>query len=343
MAPARTWEEYLFTKHAALAVSPWKGRRGLQLLDVLIKRDTGLQLPGRPPVIHKIGTFFNLREVGDDGDDLELEEVFDRLKKAVLKYSTTRDSADEISDDEEEPVIERENLCNIKETVKASSKTLASIQPAFLSLQHDSSKELIVRVEDVTLLSIDRDSLQEAILQANWKPNMETIAQHGATPSKLSGLLDLWLVTDILYAEKFTTEAKTSSLSGARVQAPGSLLSAVVGVPTPSIGFNVQNGQSRDTETELTGGIYIPFGIRALRLRYKANGTLYRIDAGSGKTQPVVRAGSSNPKLVDPVSDPTYNMGDLFLNNVPVNPEDDSCIPLDILTDNAAESAQQCD
>jgi hypothetical protein len=59
------------------------------------------------------------------------------------------------------------------------------MQPEFLSLQHDSSKELIVRAEDVTLLYINRDSLQEAILQANWKPNMETIAKHGATPSKL--------------------------------------------------------------------------------------------------------------------------------------------------------------
>jgi hypothetical protein len=59
------------------------------------------------------------------------------------------------------------------------------MQPEFLSLQHDSSEELIVRAEDVTLLSINRDSLQEAILQANWKPNMETIAKHGATPSKL--------------------------------------------------------------------------------------------------------------------------------------------------------------
>jgi hypothetical protein len=88
-----------------------------------------------------------------------------------------------VSDDEEEPIIIRENLCNIKETVKASSKTLASIQPEFLSLQHHSSEELIVRVEDVTLLSIDRDSLQAAILL--WKPNMETIAKHGATPSKL--------------------------------------------------------------------------------------------------------------------------------------------------------------
>jgi hypothetical protein len=78
-------------------VSPWKGRRGLQLLDVLIKKDTGLQLPGRRPVIHKIGTFFNLREVADDGDHLEREDVFDRLNKAVLKYSTTRDSDDEIS------------------------------------------------------------------------------------------------------------------------------------------------------------------------------------------------------------------------------------------------------
>ncbi|CAM6043127.1 unnamed protein product, partial [Sphagnum compactum] len=179
MAPARTWEKYLFTKHTAVAVSPWKGRRGLQLLDVLIKQDTGLQLPGRRPVIRKIGTFFNLREV--DGDNLELEDVLDRLKKAVLKYSTTRDSDDEISDDED---ITLENLCNIKETVKASSKTLASIQPEFLRLQHDSSKELIVRAEDVTLLSINRDSLHEAILQANWKPNMETIAKHGATPAK---------------------------------------------------------------------------------------------------------------------------------------------------------------
>jgi hypothetical protein len=89
--------------------------------------------------------------------------------------------------------------------------------------------------------------------------------------------------------------------------------------------------------------MYIPLGIRAMRLRYNANGTLHRIDADGGRTQPVVRAGSSNPKLVDPVSDPTYNMGDLFLNNVPVNPEDDSCIPLDIVTDNAAESSQQCD
>jgi len=334
MAPAGTWEKYLFTTHTALAVSPWKGRRGLQLLDVLIKQDTGLQLPGRPPVIHKIGTFFNLREVGDDGD------VFDRLKKAVLKYSTTRDSDDEISDDED---ITLENLCNIKETVKASSKTLVSTQPEFLSLQHDSSKELIVRAEDVTLLSINRDSLQEAILQENWKPNINTIAKYGATPSKLRGLLDLWLITDILYAENFTMEAKPSSLSHARVQAPGSLLSAVVGVPTPSIGFNIENGQSRDMETELTGGMYFPLGIRAMRLRYEANGTLYRIDADGGRTQPVVRAGSSNPKLLDPVADPTYNMGDLFLNNVPVNPEDDSCIPLDILTDNTAESSQQCD
>lgn len=61
-----------------------------------------------------------------------------------------------------------------------------------------------------------------------------------------------------------------------------------------------------------------------MRLRCKANGTLYRIDADGGGTHPVVRAGSSNPNLVDPVSDPTYNMGDLFLNNVPVNPEDHS-------------------
>lgn len=83
-------------------------------------------------------------------------------------------------------------------------------------------------------------------------------------------------------------------------------------------------GRSRDMERELTSSKYIPFGISAMRLRYKANGTLYRIDADGGGTHPVVRAGSSNPKLVHPVSDPTCNMGDLFLNNVPVNPEDDS-------------------
>jgi hypothetical protein len=51
---------------------------------------------------------------------------------------------------------------------------------------------------------------------------------------------------------------------------------------------------------------------------------------------PVVRAGSSNSELVDPASEATYNMGNLFLNNVPINPKDDSCIPLDIVTDNAA-------
>jgi hypothetical protein len=88
--------------------------------------------------------------------------------------------------------------------------------------------------------------------------------------------------------------------------------------------------RSRDMERELTSSKYIPFGISAMRLPYKANGTLYRIDADGGGTHPVVRAGSSNPNLVDPVSDPTYNMGDLFLNNVPVNPE--HCIPLDIVT-----------
>jgi hypothetical protein len=51
-----------------------------------------------------------------------------------------------------------------------------------------------------------------------------------------------------------------------------------------------------------------------MRLRYKANGTLYRIDAAGGRTKAGIRLFSSNPKLVDPVSGPTYNMGDLFLN-----------------------------
>lgn len=91
-------------------------------------------------------------------------------------------------DDEEEPVIKRESLCNLKETVNASSKTFASILE-FANLQHNSSKDMTLTVEDLTLESIDRNSLQEAILEKNWKPNMKTIAKHGVTPSKLKYVL----------------------------------------------------------------------------------------------------------------------------------------------------------
>lgn len=77
MAQARLWEEYLFTVHNAVAVSPWKGKRGLQLLDVLVKPDRSIRWPGSRPVIHKIGSFFSVREVGNE------DEFFVCLEKAV--------------------------------------------------------------------------------------------------------------------------------------------------------------------------------------------------------------------------------------------------------------------
>lgn len=91
-------------------------------------------------------------------------------------------------DDEEEPVIICETLPNLRQTVKASSKTLASIL-SFANLQHSSSKELTVTVKEVILKSLDRNTLQEAILEKNWKPRMETIAKHGVTPSMLRYVL----------------------------------------------------------------------------------------------------------------------------------------------------------
>lgn len=176
-----------------------------------------------------------------------------------------------------------------------------------------------------------------------WQSNVVSYVVNFDLGFDHRGLVDLWLITDILYAESFTVEANKSRSGSAGVEAPGPLLTAVVGVPISSVGLNVENVRSRDTETELTGA-NIPFAIRTMRLRYKANGELHRIEADGGKTQPTVRAGSSNPKLVDPVSDPNYNMGDLFLNNVPINQEDGSCIPLEIVVeDEADQSAQQTD
>lgn len=176
-----------------------------------------------------------------------------------------------------------------------------------------------------------------------WQSNVVSYVVNFDLGFDHRGLVDLWLITDILYAESFIVGANEARSSGAGVEAPGSLLTPVVGVPIPSVGLNVENVQSRDIERDLTGA-NIPFAIRTMRLCYKANGELHRIEAEGGKTHPTVRAGSSNPKLGDPVSDPTYNMGDLFLNNVPINPVNGSCNPLEIVVEYAADqSAQQTD
>ncbi len=140
--------------------------------------------------------------------------------------------------------------------------------------------------------------------------------------------MDLWLVTDILYAEKFRVDATTSSSGSAGVSVPG----ALIGAPVPSVGSNVQTEGSAGTAKELTGG-NIPFAIRAMRLRYKANGTLYRVDADGGK-QAIIRK-MPQPPVRDPVRDPSYNMGDLF-SNEPVNQDDEpnAYVPFEIIVDN---------
>lgn len=173
---------------------------------------------------------------------------------------------------------------------------------------------------------------------------MESFAINGASPSKLSGVLDLWLVTDILYADNITSADNLSRSDGARVQVPQSLVSAAVGVPAPAAGLNLANERSAGTVRELSSGI-IPMGFRAMRLRYKSNGELHRIDKSRGSKQPIVRAGSTiSDELVDPVQDPVFNMGDLFLNVPTVNSEEDSLVtPLDVVVDDAAESVQECD
>jgi hypothetical protein len=80
----------MFTEHTALAVTPWKGTRALQLLDVLVKQGHSFHFPGSAPVITKIGTFFSLHKRSENAD---ADAVVDKLKDAVHTL-TTRNPAD---------------------------------------------------------------------------------------------------------------------------------------------------------------------------------------------------------------------------------------------------------
>lgn len=77
---ARTWEEYLFSEHHAVAVSPWKR---LELFDLMVRRNDHFFKTGQAG-LNQIGSFFGfgLRK----GEDVENLQPVDKLKEALHSF-----------------------------------------------------------------------------------------------------------------------------------------------------------------------------------------------------------------------------------------------------------------
>ena len=152
----------------------------------------------------------------------------------------------------------------------------------------------------------------------------------------------MWIVTDIFYAEKFTVDANTSSSAKLGASVPG----ALIGAPVPEVGADVSNEGSAATVRELTGG-NVPFAVRAMRLRYKSDGKLVRLDTAGRYSSMEAVGRAPMPPITDPASHPRENIGDLFSDPPDVadpdvaNPEADEFVPLDIIVDGDAPQAPQ--
>jgi len=84
---ADSWQKYLYEKHAAFAVDPWKSDGSVHLLDVLVKTSRNRS----SPVLYNIGSMFNL-------GSKESQATADRLREGLKRFEsiTGKDSCSDL-------------------------------------------------------------------------------------------------------------------------------------------------------------------------------------------------------------------------------------------------------
>ncbi|CAM6059368.1 unnamed protein product [Sphagnum tenellum] len=161
---ADSWQNFLYEKHSAVALSLLKSRNSVKLLDVFIKKGR----EGSKPVIQNVGSMVTL-------GSSESEETVNRLREGLASFESSGRGA---ADDKDLFKLERDQL-DFKHTIKCENSVKASLHifdAAGLDLHGD--RHLACSMEDVSLACVDRGELMEIIREELWKPDIEKLKRH---------------------------------------------------------------------------------------------------------------------------------------------------------------------
>lgn len=304
---AESFEKYLYRKFRAVHAQGFSelasNKKGIHLLDILIKTESEGMFPRRP-VLKKAGSMIDL---GTESS----AEVQNILREGLADFESEDPiGGDDIFDwsyqdfDAEYSFASASSLSG-----SMLAGPLASVEAHF-----SHSRNLTTRFEDLSTACVDKDKLVEFVTSKQWKPNVEDPRLDWPQPSCVGsrGTRTLWVIQQILYAKKLEVTSGASDSVGPKVC---TILPGVgAGVSVSREGSNVLN-LTAGTNTKFPGKFM--FAFRAVRFRFDSAGELLgKPGDDAGKHMPVHRGDDDG--LYD---DEAAQIRDLFLEEPPADEE----------------------
>ncbi|CAK9189629.1 unnamed protein product [Sphagnum troendelagicum] len=298
------WRKYLFQEHNVIAVSPLKT---LNLLDVLIKTDH----EGFTPVLEKVGSMVNLGKQGQ-----EFDETREYLRRGLESFQRTRGGA---QGDEE--LFTWKKHPEIYVTLKSSTSVTSSLLILFgdADLQFHKAKHLQCDLKRVFAAGVDKEELTELMTEKKWKPDIDKAILKWPQPHCLGGRgRKLWVITEILYAEKLSVASADSNSLGGGANTSGPALEPV-GVPGP-VGGKIKASTTLDNGLDFIAQDNNPFmfAYGAICAEFDSTGDYDIHKLNAGKHPPKTRSAESGGN-----SSSQMHLEGLFLNPPTGDQQDD--------------------
>lgn len=287
------WDHILFEQHQLIATSPLKP---IACLDVFHKVDSHGMF-GRKPVVARVGSMLSLAKDNVEGWPVLSEEIKDGL--ALLETTQGRD---DISHNLFQTVVLPDTVeVNVTKSTSFHDLMFGAAGYEFIKADLNTSESLCCSARNVTKDSVKPDLLEDIVNDPpKWRPN--TARKELEWPQS-SGSKFLWVVTEVLYANKIVVGRTRSRGVGATLVTPDPLGAAL----------GVRVSKSRDGSWVVSSAEEkrVPFAFRATRLEYTWNVRLITIKADS--KQRVERRGDDPPKTKEQlVQESIVQMQDFF-------------------------------
>ncbi|CAM6035618.1 unnamed protein product [Sphagnum compactum] len=271
------WSNYLYQEHSAVAVSPLKT---LNLLDVLIKTD---RQGFTTPVLEKVGSMVTLGRQGQ-----EFTETQERLRDGLESFQRTGVGAQ----GDETLFRCNHSIPDINVNLKSSTSVIGSLLIVFgdANLQFRNAKHLKCSLKRVKTAGVDKEELTEIISEEMWKPDINKRILKWPPAGRFSkGGRELWVITEILYAEKLTVASADSNSMGGGAHTSGPALLAL-GVPGP-VGGQIEASTTQGDSLDFIAQDKKPFmfAYRAICAQYDSAGGYVNHKLNAGKRPPVTR------------------------------------------------------
>jgi hypothetical protein len=300
------WRKYLYQEHSAVAVSPLKT---LNLLDVLIKTDR----EGFTPVLEKVGSMVTLGRQGQ-----EFTETQERLRDGLESFQRTGVGAQ----GDETLFRCNHSIPDINVNLKSSTSVNGSLLIVFgdPNLRFCHAKHLKCSLKRVKTAGVDKEELTEIIIDEMWKPDINKRILKWPQPAHRfsKGGQELWVITEILYAEKLIVASADSNSMGGAANTSGPAL-LPLGMPGP-VGGKIEASTTLGDSLNFIAQDKKPFmfAYRAICAQYDSAGGYVNHKLNAGRRPPHTR----HPKSGDNSSSQMHLEG-LFLNLPAGDQQDD--------------------